>query len=56
MKICGRIPELEQLTTWLEQQIDKIQSTKITIVHGDFKLENLIFHPTEPRVIAVLDW
>ncbi|MFZ5525188.1 MAG: phosphotransferase family protein [Pseudomonadota bacterium] len=45
---------IERLITWLPAHIPPGDET--TIVHGDFRLGNLMFHPTEPRVIAVLDW
>ncbi len=47
-------PDMERLLEWLPANIPKEQSTCLT--HGDYKLDNLIFHPTEPRIIAVLDW
>ncbi|QEW23194.1 Putative aminoglycoside phosphotransferase (plasmid) [Paracoccaceae bacterium] len=50
-----RIPALDRLVDWLPGQIPEDDGT-ISIAHGDFRLGNLMFHPTEPRVIAVLDW
>lgn len=49
-----RIEAMERLIEWLPQNISPGDET--TLVHGDFRLDNLIFHPTEPRVLAVLDW
>ena len=48
------IPEMDRLIDWLNRHIPKADET--TIAHGDYRIENLIFHPTEPRVVAVLDW
>ncbi len=48
------IEAMNHLMTWLPQQLPASERT--AIVHGDFRLDNLIFHPTEPRVLAVLDW
>ena len=49
---------MEHLIEWLPQHIpagaDEAEHTCIT--HGDFRMENLIFHPTQPEVVAVLDW
>ncbi|MGJ4944776.1 phosphotransferase [Bradyrhizobium sp. HKCCYLS1011] len=48
------IPEMEKLIEWLPRTLPKQE--RVSIVHGDYRLDNMIFHPTEPRVIAVLDW
>ena len=48
------IEAMDKLIEWLPQHIPTGDET--SIVHGDFRLDNVIFHPTEPRIIAVLDW
>ena len=48
------ISALESLIEWLPANIPEGDQT--TIVHGDYRLDNMIFHPTEPRILAVLDW
>ncbi len=48
------IPAMDRLIEWLPRHLPDGDET--SIVHGDFRLDNLIFHPTEPRVLAVLDW
>ncbi|MGZ5924917.1 MAG: phosphotransferase family protein [Rhizomicrobium sp.] len=48
------IPAMEQLIAELPALIPADKS--VSIAHGDYRLENTMFHPTEPRLIAVLDW
>jgi aminoglycoside phosphotransferase (APT) family kinase protein len=48
------IDAMARLGPWLVENLPAGDET--TIAHGDYRLENLIFHPTEPRVLAVLDW
>jgi len=48
------IPEIEKLIEWLPRTVPAQERT--SIVHGDYRLDNMIFHATEPRVVAVLDW
>ncbi|WP_426196242.1 phosphotransferase family protein [Massilia sp. DWR3-1-1] len=48
------IEAMDQLIAWLPHHIPEGEAT--SIVHGDFRLDNMIFHPTEPRILAVLDW
>ncbi|MDO8770908.1 MAG: phosphotransferase [Burkholderiaceae bacterium] len=48
------IEAMNRLIDWLPEHIPA--GEEVSIVHGDLRLDNLIFHPTEPRVLAVLDW
>jgi aminoglycoside phosphotransferase (APT) family kinase protein len=48
------IEPMDRLIAWLPEHIPPGDET--AIVHGDYRLDNMIFHPTEPRVLAVLDW
>ncbi len=47
-------PDIAPLIAWLETRIPESETT--ALCHGDFRVANIMFHPTEPRVIAVLDW
>ena len=49
-----KLESMERLIEWLPKHIPADEQT--AIVHGDFRLDNTIFHPTEPRILAVLDW
>lgn len=49
-----RIEAMEQLIAWLPANIPPREAS--AIAHGDLRLDNMIFHPSEPRVLAVLDW
>jgi len=52
----GNIPYFDQVISWYRNNLPDEKKTGVRIVHGDYKLDNLIFHPTENRVIGILDW
>ena len=49
-----RLDAMENLMAWLPENVPSV--TETTIAHGDFRLENMIFHPSEAKVLAVVDW
>lgn len=49
------IPAMHELSDWLTKNLPATDN-EVSLVHGDFRIDNLVFHPTETRVIAVLDW
>jgi aminoglycoside phosphotransferase (APT) family kinase protein len=56
--ITQPIEAMDRLIDWLPAHMPASarDESKVSVVHGDYRLDNLVFHPTEPRVIAVLDW
>src|SRR5439155_23987326 len=48
------IAAMDELIAWLPQNIPP--ETATTVVHGDYRLDNVIYHRAEPRILAVLDW
>jgi aminoglycoside phosphotransferase (APT) family kinase protein len=49
-----RIESMDNLIEWLPANLPSGEMT--SIVHGDYRIDNTVFHPTEPRILAVLDW
>lgn len=56
--VTGPNPAMDKLLEWLPANIPASarDESQASVVHGDYRLDNLIFHPTEPRITAVLDW
>lgn len=52
------IPAMNRLIDWLPANMPASaqDETQVSVVHGDYRLDNLIFHPEQPRITAVLDW
>jgi aminoglycoside phosphotransferase (APT) family kinase protein len=51
---AGRLADMDRLIEWLPAHLPPERPARI--IHGDFRIDNMIFHPTEPKVLAVLDW
>ena len=49
------LASMERLIEWLPANLPA-DDGRVSLVHGDYRLDNMIFHPTEPRIIGILDW
>jgi aminoglycoside phosphotransferase (APT) family kinase protein len=56
--ITEPIDAMDRLMQWLPAHMPASarDEHQVSVVHGDYRLDNLVFHPTEPRILAVLDW
>ena len=54
-KAVGLVPHMRELVAFFKDKKHQPRD-RATLIHGDFKIDNLVFHKTEPRVIGILDW
>ena len=56
--ITEPIEAMDRLIEWLPAHIPASarDDSRVSVVHGDYRLDNLVFHESEPRIVAVLDW
>lgn len=54
----GKVDAMDRLIEWLPRHVppEAEGNAETTVVHGDYRMDNLVFHPAEPKIIAVLDW
>lgn len=52
---AGRVSSMDRLVEWLPRNIPRDEG-EARIIHGDYRCDNMIFHPEEPQVLAILDW
>lgn len=53
-ELAGRNADMDAVLGWLQANIPADE--RACVIHGDFRCDNMIFHPTDPRILAVLDW
>lgn len=53
-ELAGRNADMDAVLEWLQGNIP--EGDESSVIHGDFRCDNMIFHPTEPKILAVLDW
>ena len=54
-KLVGNIPHFDEMVAFFKQKSTQPKD-RVTLIHGDYKIDNLVFHKTKPRVIGLLDW